>query len=633
MRGWSIQDSVELYNVRNWGRDFFRINEAGNIEVTPAGPRGRSIDLKKLVDDLVSRELQPPLLIRFTDILEHRVRTLANAFKSAIREYEYDGKYRGVFPVKVNQQRHLVEDYVRVAEPYHMGLEAGSKPELLIVLALMDDPEALILCNGYKDAEFIETALMARRLGRNPIIVIEKFSEFKLVCDVAERVGVAPVVGMRAKLATRGAGRWEGSAGDRAKFGLTVGEMVEGVKYLRERGRLDSMQLLHFHIGSQVSAIRSIKNALREAARLFTGLSRLGAPMKYFDVGGGLGVDYDGSRTNFESSVNYTIDEYAADVVAAIQAACDEAEVAHPTIITESGRALAAHHSVLVFNVLGVTEFPNANEIQPVTEDDPDVLIELHELCQGISRKTFQEAWHDALAAKEEALTLFNVGNLDLEQRARAEKLYWQVCQRILHVARQQSYVPDELEGLEKALADTYFCNFSVFQSAPDSWAVDQLFPVMPVHRLGEEPTRKAILADITCDSDGKIDKFIDLRDVKDVIDLHPLKADEPYYLAIFLVGAYQEILGDLHNLFGDTHAVHVSLDDDGEGYSIDHVIEGDTVTEVLSYVQFTKADLVRRVRRATELAMKEGRMTVAEAAKMVNAFQTGLDGYTYLEE
>ncbi len=632
MRAWSSQDSVELYNVRNWGRDFFRINDRGNIEVTPSGPRGESIDLKQLVDDLVSRDLQPPLLIRFTDILEHRVRTLAGAFKSAMKEYEYQGSYRGVFPIKVNQQRHLVEHYVKVAEGFHMGLECGSKPELLIVLALLDDPQALILCNGYKDGEFIETALMAKRLGRNPIIVIEKFSEFKLVCDVADRVGVVPVIGMRAKLASKGAGRWEGSAGDRAKFGLTVGEMVEGVKYLTERGRLDSMQLLHFHIGSQVSAIRSVKSALREAARLYTGLVKLGAPMKFFDVGGGLGVDYDGSRSNFESSVNYTIDEYAADVVAAVQAACDEADITHPTLITESGRAMAAHHSVLVFNVLGVTEFPTAEHIEPVTEHDPESLLELHEICQGVTRKTYQEAYHDALAAKEEVLTLFNVGNLDLVQRARAEKLFWQASQKILHVARQQSYVPDELEGLEKALADTYFCNFSVFQSAPDSWAVDQLFPVMPIHRLNEEPSRKAILADITCDSDGKIDKFIDLRDVKDVLELHPFREGEPYYLALFLVGAYQEILGDLHNLFGDTNAVHVSLDDDG-GYSIDHVIEGDTVTEVLSYVQFSKADLVRRVRRATERAMKEGRMTVAEAAKMVNAYQSGLDGYTYLEE
>ncbi len=632
MRSWSTQDSTELYNVRNWGRDYFRVNDAGNVEVTPAGPRQGGIDLKLLVDDLVRRGIQLPLLVRFTDILEHRIRTLATAFKNAIREYEYSGSYRGVYPVKVNQQRHLVEDIVRFSESHHMGLEAGSKPELLIVLALMDDPAALIICNGYKDTEFIETALMAKKLGRNPIIVVEKFSEFKLVCDVSERVGVRPVIGMRAKLATKGAGRWEGSAGDRAKFGLTVGEMVEGVKYLKERGMLDALQLLHFHIGSQVSAIRSIKNALREATQLYTGLVKLGAPMRYFDCGGGLGIDYDGSRSNFESSVNYTVDEYAADVVAAIGAACDEAEVKHPDIITESGRALAAHHSVLVFNVLGVSEFPTAQSIEPVSDDDPDCIIELHELAEAITRKNFQEAWHDAIAAKEEGLTLFNVGQIDLVQRARVEKLYWQACQKILHVVRQQSYVPDDLEPLEKALADTYFGNFSVFQSAPDSWAVQQLFPLMPIHRLNEEPTRKAIIADITCDSDGKIDKFIDLRDVKDTLELHPLRHDEPYYLAMFLVGAYQEILGDLHNLFGDTNAVHVSLDDDG-GYSIDHVIEGDTVTEVLSYVQFGKSDLVRRVRRATEQAVKEGRMTLDEAAKMVNTYVGGLEGYTYLEE
>lgn len=631
MRGWSIQDSVELYNIRNWGRDYFRINEGGNIEVTPAGARADGIDLKTLIDDLERRGIQLPILVRFTDILEHRVRAMATAFQKAIREYEFGGRYRGVYPVKVNQQRHLLEDLVKFSEPYHMGLEAGSKPELLIVLALMNDPEALIICNGYKDGEFIETALMARKLGRNPIIVVEKFSEFKLICDISERVGVRPVIGMRAKLATKGAGRWEGSAGDRAKFGLTVGEMVEGVAYLKERGMLDTLQLLHFHIGSQVSAIRSVKNALREAARTFTGLAKMGASMKYFDVGGGLGVDYDGSRTNFESSVNYTVDEYAADVVAAVAAACDDADVPHPDVITEAGRAMAAHHSVLIFNVLGVTEFPADLADVPVRDDDPEILHELKEIHDGVTRKSYQEAYHDALASKEELLTLFNLGQMDLATRARGERLFWQTCQKILHIARLQSYVPDELEGLEKALADTYFGNFSVFQSAPDSWAVGQLFPVMPIHRLGEEPTRRAIIADITCDSDGKIDKFIDLRDVKDVLPLHPTNG-QPYYMAIFLVGAYQEILGDLHNLFGDTNAVHVSLDDDG-GYRIDHVIEGDTVTDVLKYVQYSKADLVRLVRRATETALKEGRMSMEEAAKMINAYQTGLEGYTYLEE
>ncbi len=631
MRAWTIQDSIELYNIRNWGRDFFRINEAGNIEVTPAGPRSDAIDLKVLIDDLEKRGIYLPILVRFTDILKSRIRTLATSFHQAIKHYDYVGRYRGVYPIKVNQQRHLVEDLVRFSEPYHMGLEAGSKPELLIVLALLDDPEALILCNGYKDAEFIETALMAKKLGRNPIIVVEKFSEFPLIVEISQRVGVRPIIGMRAKLATRGAGKWEGSAGDRAKFGLTVSEMVDGVNYMRERGMLDCVQLLHFHIGSQVSAIRSFKSALKEASRIFTELHKLGAPMKFFDVGGGLGVDYDGSRTNFESSVNYTVDEYAADVVSAIAEACDRADVPHPDIITESGRATAAHHAVLVFNVLGVSEMNNTKDAK-ITEEDPDILQELKEILDGVTRKNYQEAYHDALTGKEDLLSRFNLGLLDLSQRARGERIFWQICQKILNVVRAQSYVPDELEGLEKALADTYFGNFSVFQSAPDSWAVDQLFPVMPIHRLGEEPTRKAIIADITCDSDGKIDRFIDLRDVKDVLELHPLNGKEPYYLGIFLVGAYQEILGDMHNLFGDTNAVHVSVDTDGN-YRIDHVIEGDTVTDVLKYVQFSKNDLVRLVRRATERALKEGRMTMEEAAKMISAYQTGLEGYTYLEE
>ncbi len=630
MRGWNVQDSAELYNVRNWGRDFFRINDAGNVEVTPAGPRHDAIDMKTLVDDLQARGIQLPILLRFTDILAFRVRTLATAFHKAIHSYGYKGSYRGVYPIKVNQERHLVEDIVRFAAPYHMGLEAGSKPELLIVLALNDDPEALIVCNGYKDSEFIETALLAQKLGRTPIIVIEKFTELKLVAEISARTGVRPVIGMRAKLASKGSGRWEGSAGDRAKFGLTVREMVDGVKFLTDHGMLDCLQMLHFHIGSQISAIRSVKGALREATRIFCALYKMGVPMKYFDVGGGLGVDYDGSRTNFESSVNYTVDEYAADIVAFLAEACDEANVPHPHIITESGRATAAHHSVLVFNVLGVSE-QVVNEDPAVDDDDPDVIQELREIRDGVTRKNFQEAYHDALAAKEEVLSRFNLSLLDLEQRARCETLFWQICSKILHVVRSLDYVPDELEGLERAMADFYFGNFSVFQSAPDSWAVDQLFPIMPIHRHREKPSRKGIIADITCDSDGKIDRFIDLRDVKDVLDLHPLMG-EPYILGVFLVGAYQEILGDLHNLFGDTNAVHVSLAEDGS-YSIDHVIEGDTVADVLNYVQFRKADLVRVVRRASEKALKEGRMTMDETKTLMEAYQRGLEGYTYLEE
>ena len=630
MRGWTIQDSIELYNVRNWGRDFFRINDKGNVEVTPSGPRNGAVDLKVLVDDLVRRGIQPPILLRFPDILEYRVRSIANAFGKAIDAYDYQGVYRGVYPIKVNQQRHMVEEYVRFASEHHMGLEAGSKPELLIVLAMLDDPDALIICNGYKDAEFIETALLAQKLGRKPIIVVEKFTEFKLLVELSQKHNIRPTIGVRAKLASKGSGKWESSAGDRAKFGLTVGEMVDGVAFLKQQGMLDCLQMMHFHIGSQINAIRSMKNALKEATRIYTELYKMGAPMRYFDVGGGLGVDYDGSRTTFESSINYTVDEYAADVVSFVGEACTNADVPHPTLITESGRATAAHHSILIVNVLGTTDF-RVETPATVTDDDPDVLLELKEILDGITRKNFQEAYHDALAAKEEVLSRFNLGLLDLAQRARGEQLFWEISQRILHIVRnRKGYVPEELGGLEKALADCYFCNFSVFQSVPDSWAIEQLFPILPIHRLNEEPQRQAILADITCDSDGKIDHFIDLRDVKDVLALHEPNGQD-YYLGVFLVGAYQEILGDLHNLFGDTNAVHVSLDEDGNP-SIDHVIEGDTVSDVLRYVQYSKADLVKLVRRASEKALKEGRMSMEDARALMDAYQQGMEGYTYLE-
>lgn len=632
MRGWSISDSAELYGIPNWGREFLRINDKGNLEVAPIGGNPRFADLKELVDDILRRDIGLPLLIRFPDLLESRIRTLAEAFATAVKEYEYKGNYRGVYPIKVNQQRHLVEDIVRISRPWHLGMEAGSKPELLVVLAMMDDPEALIICNGYKDEEYIETAILAQKLGRKPIIVIEKFSEVRTCIAMARKHGIRPFLGVRAKLASRGAGRWEASTGDKAKFGLTVQEIVDLVDLLAVEGMSDCLQLLHFHIGSQVSAIRSFKTALKEASRIFVELYKLGANMRYLDVGGGLGVDYDGSSTNFDSSVNYTVQEYAYDVIAAIQAACDEAEVPHPDVVTESGRAMVAHHAVLVFNVLGVSEHPTAETNVPVEDDDPDVLHELRDTIRdGITVKNYQAAWHDALGDREQALSMFNLGLLDLRQRARAEALFWQITGRIARVIQKLDYVPDEFESLETALADTYFCNFSVFQSMPDSWAVDQLFPVVPIHRLNEKPTRKAVLADITCDSDGKIDRFIDLHDVKKVLELHSFQNEEPYYLAAFLVGAYQEILGDLHNLFGDTNAIQVSLQEGG-GYKLEHVVEGDTVTEVLDYVQYSRKDLMRRVRTACENAVKKGDIALEESAQLVSMFQRGLEGYTYLE-
>ncbi len=631
MRSWTISDSEEIYGIPNWGREFLRINSVGNLEVAPVGPKTKFTDLHALIEDLESRDIQPPILLRFPDLLEARIRTLSEAFNAAIAEYDYNGKYRGVFPIKVNQQRQLVDDIVRLGRPYHLGLEAGSKPELLLVLAMMDDPEAVVVCNGYKDQEYIETALLAQKLGRRTIIVIEKFTEAKLCIDMARKHGVKPLLGVRAKLASKGAGRWEASTGDKAKFGLTILEIVQLVDYLASEDHLDSLQLLHFHIGSQVSAIRSFKSALTEAARVFVELHALGAPMKYLDVGGGLGVDYDGSSTNFASSVNYTVQEYAYDVVAYIQSACDNAGVPHPDIITESGRALVAHHAVLVFNILGVSEHPTTEGPIEVLPEDPEPLHDLKAvLTEGITRKSFQSAWHDALGGREQVLTMFNLGLITLRQRATAERMFWQIAGRISKIIADLSYVPDELNRLDRALADTYFCNFSVFQSMPDSWAVDQLFPVVPIHRHETEPTRNGILADITCDSDGKIDRFIDLHDVRRMLPLHD-PGDKPYYLAAFLVGAYQEILGDLHNLFGDTNAVIVTLTEDG-GYEIESVVEGDTVTEVLSYVQFDRKDLIKRVRQACEQAVKKGEMTAKDTARVVQMYREGLDGYTYLE-
>jgi len=629
LRAWTVRDSAELYNVDGWGRGFFSINEAGNVEVTPAGPGSPRIDLKRLVDDLRSRGLRLPMLIRFSDILKTRVEQLAGAFREAISDNDYKGRYLGVFPIKVNQARHVVEELIEYGRRTDLGLEAGSKPELLVALALQDNPEALILCNGYKDRAYIETALLAQKLGRKVIIVVDQANEVDTIIQAARDLDISPVIGVRARLSTKGAGKWVESTGDRSKFGLTAAEMVDAVDKLRDAGFLDCLQLLHFHIGSQITAIRAIKDALREASRIFVELYALGAHMRYLDCGGGLGVDYDGSQTNFHSSVNYTLQEYAADIVSQIAEACDAKHVPHPDIVTESGRALVAHHSVLVFNVLGTNEMLVGGAPQHVSESEHRIIRSLFETWQGVSRKNFQEAYHDALQLKEEATTAFNLGVLDLKGRARAEQLFYATVEKILKIVREVEYVPDDLEGLERQVSDTYYCNFSLFQSVPDHWAVRQLFPTMPIHRLDRPPSRRGVLADLTCDSDGKMDQFIDLRDVKHFLELHQPNG-EPYLIACFLIGAYQEILGDLHNLFGDTDAVHVRLDEDGS-YRVEHVVEGDSVAEVLSYVQYSKQDLIARVRRATELALREGRLTPAESGRLMRRYEEALQGYTYL--
>jgi len=629
MRGWTVRDSAELYNVANWGAGFFTVNDKGRVEVRPSGNGGPGIDLLELVGDLERRGLRAPLLVRFSDILKSRVAGMCGAFGRAIGDYGYRGRYRGVYPVKVNQQRHVVEEIIEYGAPYGVGLEAGSKPELLISLALLGTPDALIVCNGYKDRAYVETALLAQRIGRYPIIVIDRFHEIDVVVKAARELGIRPHLGVRARLTTKGAGKWVESTGDRSKFGLSAAEIVEAVERLRAEDMLDCLELLHFHIGSQITAIRAHKDALREASRIYAGLHEMGARPRMIDVGGGLGVDYDGSQTNFHSSMNYSVQEYANDVVSFIQEACEEAGLPHPDIVTEAGRSMVAHHSVLIFDVLGVNEVITGKPPEPVSADDPKVLQDLAEVWSGVSRKNVQEAYHDALQIKEEAATLFSLGYLDLRGRARVERLFWDCCEKILRIVRELPHIPEDLEDLEKGLADTYYGNFSVFQSAPDHWAVKQLFPVMPIHRLNERPTRRGIFADLTCDSDGKIDQFIDVRDVKDVLELHPWNGT-PYFIGVFLVGAYQEILGDLHNLFGDTDAVHVRLDEEGR-YRVEHVVEGDEVNQVLAYVQYDRSRLIEGVRRTIETAHRAGQITLEESARLRKRYEQGLQEYTYL--
>jgi arginine decarboxylase len=625
---WTIEDSEELYRITGWGEPYFSINAAGHITVSPQGDRGGSLDLFELVNALKRRNLGLPLLIRFSDILEDRIERLNACFSKAIARYNYPGVYRGVFPVKCNQQRHLVEDLVRFGKPHQFGLEAGSKPELLIALATLDTPGALLICNGYKDREYIETAMLGQRLGHTPIIVLEQVEEVDLVIEASRKLQIQPILGIRAKLSAKGMGRWGTSAGDRAKFGLTIPEIIHAVSQLREANMLDSLQLLHYHIGSQISAIAVIKDAIREASQIYVELAKLGANMKYLDVGGGLGVDYDGSKTNFYASKNYNMQNYANDVVAEIKEACEERGLTVPTLVSESGRAIAAHQSVLVFDVLGTSDV-QAEIPEPPQEREHLIVRNLYETYQSITVDNYQEAFHDATQFKEEAISLFGFGYLSLTERARAERLYWSCCQKILTIARQQEYVPDDLEDLERIMASIYYINLSVFQSAPDSWAIDQLFPILPIHRLDEEPTERATLADLTCDSDGKIDQFIDLRDVKHVLELHRLQPDQPYYLGMFLGGAYQEIMGNLHNLFGDTNAVHIKLTP--KGYQIEYVVKGDTMKEVLGYVQYDSEDLIENIRRQSELALQEKRITLEESQLLLQNYERSLSSYTYL--
>ena len=603
MTDWRIDDSRALYGLEDWGSGFFDINDAGNVSV--AGGDRSSIDLLDLVRDLQRRGMRTPMLLRFSDVLARRVGELAEAFERATSDHEYTGHWRGVYPIKVNQQAHVVEEVVQHGAALGVGLEAGSKPELLVALAVLDTPGATIICNGYKDRAYIETALLAQQLGRNPVIVVDRYRELELLIKTSHELGIRPRIGVRARLWARGAGKWVESTGSRSKFGLSPAEIVAAVDRLRAEDMLGCLELLHCHIGSQITSIQAHKEALREVSRIYVGLRELGAGLTTIDVGGGLGVDYDGTQSDFHSSMNYSMQEYANDVVGAMHEACEQAGEPHPDVITESGRAMVAHHSVLVFDVLGVHEMTKGGIDLPVSDDDERVLQRLAEVrdeqLDSPNESRLLEAYHDAVTLRDEAASLFSLGYLDLTGRARAERLYFECCERIRSSLRELDTSPDELAALEQQLADTYYGNFSVFQSAPDHWAVKQLFPVMPIHRHDEEPERRGVFADLTCDSDGKIDRFIGPAGERRQLPLHEWGGD-PYYVGVFLVGAYQEILGDLHNLFGDTDAVHVRLDADGS-YHVDHVVEGDDVSEVLHYVQYERRDLVERVRRAAERA------------------------------
>ena len=640
MTPWTTNDAEALFNVPRWGAGYFRVNSRGHLEATPDGPRdedgpegvrGASIDLFELVQQIRRRGIAAPILVRLDGILRARVRELNAAFTHAREEFDYQGPYRGVFPIKVNQQRHVVEALLEEGRRHGTGLEVGSKPELLAAIALQADGGSLLLCNGYKDDDYVETALLSSKLGIKPVVVIEKFSELDTILKASRRLGIRPTIGVRTKLSGRGAGRWSDSVGFRSKFGLSTRQIVAVVDILRGEDMLDCLELLHFHIGSQVTDIRAFKTALREAGRTLIDLHGMGVTIRYMDVGGGLGVDYDGSSTNYESSVNYSLAEYARDVVYHLSEACRDADIPEPAIVTESGRALTAHHAVLVAEVLGVSSHDEAGRPVAAGEDEHEIVRNLASLHENVTAKNFQEIYHDALQMRDEGMVLFNVGQLTLRERARVEEFFWGTCQRILTQMKRETYVPDDLAGLERELADTYFLNFSVFQSLPDSWAIQQLFPILPIHRLDEEPVRRAILADITCDSDGKIDRFIDLRDVKKVLELHDLRPGEPYYVGFFLIGAYQEILGDMHNLFGDPNIVHVDLDEQRRP-RISHVVRGDRTQEVLSYVEYFEDELLTRLRRHIERSIEEGRMTYEESALLQGRYEAGLASYTYLQ-
>jgi len=629
---WTIEKSRELYGIRSWGSGFFGISDDGEVVVKSCpGKDAGSVSLIKIVSELKNRGLEVPVLLRFSNILRDQITRINNSFHKAIGDAGYQGAYRGVYPIKVNQQQQVLEDVTRFGEPFHYGLEAGSKPELMAAIVMLDDPEACLICNGYKDKEFIDLGLYAIKMGMKCFFVVEMAGELSMIMERAEKLGVEPLLGVRLKLASQAGGRWSESGGDRSVFGLNSVQVLEMVDQLKAADKLHCLKLLHYHLGSQIPNIRDIREAVTEASRIYAGLVQEGAAMGYLDVGGGMAVDYDGSSTNFASSRNYSLDEYCADVIEILINTLDEQSVAHPTLITECGRATVAYSSVLLFNILEVSQLDSATK-PAMREDFHDYTKSLAEVATNLSQKKIQESYHDAMYYRDELRQLFKHGNISLRERAYAEAVFWGTMQQICDKLDSLKYVPDDFVDLKSAMASVYYGNFSLFQSLPDSWAIDQLFPIMPLHRLGEEPTENAIISDITCDCDGKIEKFIDLRDVKQSLLLHRIKNGDEYYLGVFLIGAYQETLGDLHNLFGDTNVVSLEISDDGE-YTINQEIEGDAVEDVLQYVEYDTKALMARMKQKAETAIRKGKLTARDRREVISAYQEGLRGYTYFEE
>ena len=630
MRKWKVDDSIELYNINSWGKDYFSVNDEGNIIVRPK-EGGPEVDLRKLMDELQLHDISLPLLLRFPDILNNRITKISKCFDRAAKEYDYKAESYIVYPIKVNQMRPVVEELISHGNNYHVGLEAGSKPELHAVLSLNFDSNSMIICNGYKDESYIKLALLAHKMGRKIFLVVEKMMELRTIARLSKSMGIKPNIGIRIKLASSGSGKWEESGGDISKFGLNSSELIDALDLLRREGMEDCFKLIHFHIGSQVTNIRRIKTALKEATQFYAQLRKGGYNIEFVDIGGGLGVNYDGSHSAISgNSINYSIQEYVNDAVYSIVDICQKNDLVQPNLIIESGRSLTAHHSILVFEVLARTQLPAFGEDEVIGDDAHELVRDLYDIWNKLTPNRLIEQWHDAMQAREDVLELFNIGLVDLNTRAKVERLFWSIAREVNSMVNKSKHAPEELRSISRSLPDKYFCNFSLFQSLPDSWAIDQVFPVVPLSRLNEPPTCSATLQDITCDSDGKIDNFISTSNNAYHLPVHELKEGEPYYIGVFLVGAYQEILGDLHNLFGDTNAVHISIKDDE--YVVDKIIEGETIADVLDYVQFDHKRMVRAIEIWVSKSVKSGVITLDEGKEFISNYRSGLYGYTYLE-